>query len=105
MTQLELAIGQALEHPIAANADPTTSFLAAKEVTQSGNREGQLLGVLALVKRYPQSTSLELSRRSGLDRYVIARRLPELASAGLVIQCAARRCMVGNRPAVTWEAL
>ena len=105
VTQLELYIDKALEHPIAANLDPVTSFQAAKEITASGKRHGQLIGVLALVKLYPRSTSLELSRHSGFDRYVIARRLPELASAGLVVRRDARLCMVGNRPAVTWEAI
>ena len=98
-------IHKALQHPIAASADPETSHSAGREITASGKRHGQLLGVLALVKRYPRLTSLELSRKSTFDRFITARRLPELASAGLVIRGAARRCTVGNRASVTWEAI
>lgn len=90
--------------PIARRSDPETSHLAAGEVTASGRREGQLLGVLALVRKYPLSTSLELAQKSTFDRYVTARRLPELEHSGLVVKRAARLCTVGNRLAVTWEA-
>ena len=98
-------VHKALRQPIAANADPETSHIAGRQITESGKREGQLLGVLALVKRYPRSTSLELSHKGGFDRYIIARRLPELAAAKLVDRRAPRVCTVGNRPATTWEAL
>jgi hypothetical protein len=95
----------ALTSPVARAADPKPSKLAAAEITASGRREGQLLAVLALVKKFPRSTSLELSRHSSLDRYVVARRLPELAHAGLVAKRSVRQCVVGHRPATTWEAI
>lgn len=98
-------IDAALHGPIARKVDPEPSKLAAAEITKSGKREGQLLAVLALVKKYPRSTSLELSAHSSFDRYVIARRLPELRAAGLVVNRDVRMCQFGGRPASTWEAL
>ena len=98
-------IQAAMKRPIAAKDDPETSFLAAKRITESGKREGQLQGVLALVRKYPLSTSLELASHSQFDRYVIARRLPELASAGLIARRGPRICTVSGSKAVIWEAL
>ena len=98
-------VHSALSSPVARTTDPKQSHLAAAEVTASGRREGQLLAVLALVKKFPRSTSLELSRHSSLDRYMVARRLPELEKAGLVAKRAVRECHVGHRPATTWEAI
>jgi hypothetical protein len=98
-------IDQALAVPVARRSDPEPSHSAAREMTSSGRREGQLQGVLALVRKYPLSTSLELASRSQFDRYVIARRLPELERAHLVTKRSVRQCTVGNRPATTWEAL
>ena len=103
--QLFTGIEAALQHPIAANADPETSHLAAKQITVSGRRESQLLEVLALVKKYPLSTSAELAHKSGADRHMVARRLPELAAGHLVSRRPARLCLVGNRMATVWEAL
>ena len=103
-TPQQTGIERALRVLVAAKNDPAPSKEAAEAITRSGKREGQLLGVLALVRRYPLSTSLELSRH-GFDRYVIARRLPELAAAGLVLRRKVRQCTVGNRPATTWEAM
>lgn len=98
-------IQKALESPIAANADPDTSHEAARKITDSGKREGQLMGVLALVKRYPLCTSMELAIRSRTyDRYILARRLPELASGGLVLRRTPRQCTVSGLRAITWEA-
>lgn len=99
-----VGIERALRVPVAAKSDPGTSHEAAQAITRSGRREGQLMGVLALIKKHPLSTSLELSRY-GFDRYVTARRLPELAKAGLVMRRKVRECTVGKRPATTWEAV
>jgi hypothetical protein len=107
MTQQELfasPIEVALATPVARRSDPESSHLAAREVTDSGRMEGQCLGVLALLKKHPLSTSLELGQH-GYDRFVCARRLPQLERAGLVARRSPRICTVGNRKAVTWEAL
>lgn len=98
-------IERALHSPVAARRDPVTSHQAAREITASGKREGQCLAVLALVKKYPRRTSLELSHCGGLERHTIARRLPELEKGGLIKRAGIRECAVGLRLATIWEAL
>ena len=99
-------VDAAMRAPIASSKGPETSRLAAADITESGKREGQLLGVLALVKRYPLSTSQELARKGALyDRYIIARRLPELLRGHLVQKRSARKCGVTGKMATQWEAL
>jgi hypothetical protein len=90
--------------PIAADADPGTSHEAADELDGSGARARQMAEVLKALRRHPGSTSRELGEASGLDRYLCARRLPDLRAAGLARQGPARACRVGGRAAVTWEA-
>ena len=96
---------EALASPIARRSDPEPSNLAAGEITASGARENQLHAVLELVRQFPRKTSLELSRYSELDRFCIARRLPELEHGGLVSKCGVRTCEVGKRRATIWEAV
>lgn len=88
--------------PIARLTDPETSHLSAEEITKSGERARQQHAVLVLVKKYPSHTSMELSR-SGIDRHTIARRLPELESAGLVCRGQRRCCGVTGKMALTWR--
>lgn len=88
--------------PIARETDPETSHFAAEEVTASGRRATQQHSVLAAVRANPGRTSLELAEVMRSDRYMVARRLPELEAAGLVWKGPARKCVVGNRMAVTW---
>lgn len=89
--------------PIARKSDGVTSHAAANEVTRSGQRARQQHAVLTLVRRYPNHTSNELSRY-GVDRYAIARRLPELEAAGLIERGHPRRCEVSGKLATTWAA-
>jgi len=103
-------VGAALPSPIARRSDPETSKEAAREITQSGRREGQLLVVLTLVRKYPRKTSAELAAKADLqgipfDRYVLARRLPELEKAGLVTKLNSRKCSIGGREAHEWICL
>lgn len=67
--------------PRSRSADPVTSHEAADAVRKSGALAGQQLAVLAAVKRWPGLTSLELAARLKLDRYQVARRLPEIEVA------------------------
>ena len=50
-------------------------------------------------------TSRELAKHMGIDRYITARRLPELRDAGIVENCEERVCTVGKRLCVTWRVL
>lgn len=102
---ISVGIDVARHAPVAARNDPMTSHQAAREVTASGKREIQLKQVLDLVGRKPGKTSFELAAFGKLDRYAVARRLPELEHGGLVMKTAARTCSISGRKAVTWRTL
>ena len=72
--------------PIARGDDPASSHLAAEQVTKSGIRRAQKIEILRAVAEHPERTSKELTGYLpvGFDRYVTARRLPELERDGLV---------------------
>jgi hypothetical protein len=88
--------------PIARNTDPISSHMAAREITLSGARGKQQRLALRVVIEHPGMTSRELAALCSLDRYQMARRLPELEEAGLVAKGPVRQCKAGGRPAVTW---
>ena len=92
-----------IDTPASRNSDPITSHLAEEEINTTGTRASQQESVLKMVQLYPCSTSMELARTSGIDRYIIARRLPELASVELIVRGAPRKCVVSKRKAVTWS--
>jgi len=87
--------------PAARRTDPVSSHLAAEAMDASGRRASQQHRVLRAVRRYPGRTSAELAELIGMDRYAVARRLPELeprhVEKGPIRICEAR----GTR-ATTW---
>lgn len=91
------------DSPKARRSDPASSRQAAAELEASGALSRQRREVLEALKRFGPSTSAELAQRSGLDRYTVARRLPELRKLNFVIQGEVRNSLVG-RPAVEWRA-
>lgn len=64
--------------PRSRRDDPLSSKRAAEQMDRSGTLRGQRLITLDLVKQFPGRTSKELARLGTLDRYQLARRLPEL---------------------------
>ena len=88
--------------PIARNTDPESSHIAAREITYSGSRASQQIRVLEAVTNYPGNTSHELSFKIGMDRYQIARRLPELESNGFIQKGQLRKDRINDRMVVTW---
>ena len=87
----------------ARRKDPQTSHEAATKLNRAGKTKAQAEAVLAAVKRFPGHTSSELAGRVGLDRYQVARRLPELRKAGLVSNGQqSRPCEVTGFSAMTW---
>lgn len=101
MTQADLFENRQQIH---AAADPVTSKLAAEEHTRSGRRSSDKTKVydfLGLCKA--PVTSAELAAAYELDRYMVARRLPDLAADRCVERCGIRTCSVGGRPAVVWR--
>lgn len=88
---------------LARRTDPSTSREAAAEHVQSGRNGKQKVLVLAELERTSNVTSHELAVFWKLDRYIVARRLPELKEAGLAVVGPKRRCKVSRRRAVTWR--
>lgn len=90
-----------MNHP-ARSADPQTSHDAARHIVASGAQALQQNQTLDAVAGNPGLTSNELARATGLDRYMLARRLPELCDSDRVVRGDARRCSVSGRSAATW---
>jgi hypothetical protein len=86
----------------ARNSDPCTSHDAAHELVASGAQAQQHEQVAAAVRRHPGLTSRELAFSAGLDRHMVARRLPELESDGLVVHGAPRICSMSRKRCQTW---
>ncbi len=99
--------------PAARKTDPDTSHEAAERVTKSGVRSAQARQVFHLVcaahrRGMTDATSRELSElpeaeEVGLDRWKIARRLPELEERKLVQRGQKRACRAGEGRAVPWR--
>ncbi len=88
--------------PASRATDPASSHAAEAAMNRQGWCGTQQERVWAAVKRWPNCTSAELAERSGLDRFAIARRLPELD--GIHIERGAlRKCTVTKRLSLTWN--
>lgn len=72
--------------PLSRNTDPAASFRAAEEETRSGRRTADKRRVLEALSLHECATSKELARITGLDRHMVARRLPDLEHDRLVIR-------------------
>jgi len=70
--------------PRARKRDPLSSHAAADRVERSGALGRQMTRVLEAVRATPGLTSGELAARHGMDRYMVARRLPDLEQRNLV---------------------
>jgi len=91
-----------IETPAARNTDPETSHEAAAHITDSGARAFQQGQTVAAVRAYPGRTMQELAELTGLDRYMLGRRVSECETAGLVVRGAKRQCSVTGRSAEPW---
>jgi hypothetical protein len=82
--------------------------MAARGHISSGQHARQCSLVLDLVRRFPFHTSRELATfaaEEGIDRFTIARRLPDLEKRGFVMKSSVRACVVGGKLSVTWVAI
>jgi len=91
-----------VETPAARRTDPHTSHLAAEQITTDGTRGQQQAQAIAAVRAFPGQTSFELALKTDLDRYMLARRLPECITGGAVHKGDARTCSITGRQALTW---
>ena len=87
---------------LARRTDPISSQLAGEAIADSDLRRSQQAQTVRLVHSWPGATSRELAEKSGLDRYVLARRLPEVERQGLIQRGPFKRCEISGRPALTW---
>lgn len=98
------------EPPLSKNSDPITSCMAADELIESGRHDHQCKMVFGHLLAYITEnmtgpTSAELAKFSGLDRYTVARRLPDLEYRRLVYHADKRICSVSGRLCVTWGVM
>jgi hypothetical protein len=93
--------------PRARREDPRSSHEAAALVERTGGAKAQAEAVLEALRRFPMSTSAELSKAMREHRQMPARRLPELAKAGLVTRHNPTRettpCAVTGLRCVRWR--
>lgn len=87
---------------LARNTDISTSHEAAEFVKASGIQKDQQAQAAAAVKLHPGVTSMQLSQLTGLDRYMLGRRLPELLKTEQVWRGPNVPCPVSGRSACTW---
>ena len=83
-------------------SDPVTSHIAGDAIESSGHAEKQRLLALAAVQEFPGLTATELEDKTGLDRYMLCRRLPELRDDMFVRNGNGRKCGVAGRLMQTW---
>lgn len=105
---IDFAKSHAQPPPLARATDPVTSHVAARRVVASGvwdSQKNQIRHALATALRdriYPP-TSRELATFAAMDRYTVARRLPDLEKEGRVEKAGKRVCTISGTPAVTWR--
>jgi hypothetical protein len=93
------------DRPLSHRNNSLGSYQAEDRVLKSGKLQEQIAAVYNALKRYPNTTSAELTRLSDLDRYMVARRLPVLAGRGLIERGPERMCSVCHSACFTWRAL
>ena len=84
----------------ARKTDPTSSFIAARD--NASRRQSQIHEVVSALIIFNGSTSAELAANSQIERYTVARRLPDAESKGLVKRGEPRKCAISGKCAVTW---
>lgn len=86
--------------------DPVSSHKAAADMERTGRAKAQAERVLAAIRRFPGSTSAELSKSAHIERYATARRLPELLKAGAVTRADPGEhtvpCVVSGKRVCRW---
>ena len=84
----------ALTFDVRARAtDPISSHVAAEEYSKSERSITERQQALDAVRAYPGRTSRDLSMLTGLDRHMLARRLPEVEGLGCgpIVGCSRSR--------------
>lgn len=87
---------------LARITDPSGSHDASDLLVRSGGHAAQKERTAAAVHRHPGMTSMQLAHATGMDRYMVARRLPDLARDGRVFRGAKTLCPISNITVCTW---
>jgi len=87
---------------LARSTDISGSHEAAALLVRSGRHAAQEDRTEAAVKRYLGMTSMRLARATGMDRHMVARRLPDLMKEGRVFRGAKTVCPISNITVCTW---
>lgn len=87
---------------LASSTDISTSHEAALHVVASGTQAAQQDRAARAVLAHPGLTSMELAKATGQDRYMLARRLPELLGDGRAWRGPKKPCAISGRSACTW---
>jgi len=108
------------DRPGARVTDPRSSHETDQEIRAEGIRGAQAREVYAKLEHYEKikpvtpPTAKELADIYNLDRYMVSRRLADLAHAGFVHKVpdpeapgreAIRKCRVGGRPSCVWQTV
>lgn len=108
MNQLD-AFSPAPRFPRARGTDPASSHAAAVAIESTGAARAQAGAVLAALRQFDNCTTMELARHSGIDRYAIARRMPELAEVCLVERIEPTKdtvpCAVSGKRVLRWRVV
>lgn len=91
-----------LEHPRARNSDPVGSLEAADAIERNGTAKIQMQHALNAVRQHPGESSLSLAGKTGLCRFMLARRLPELLKQHQVDRIEGGKCPSTGRTAALW---
>ena len=94
--------GPLFDGPGSRRSDPQTSDMAGQKLKRSGHWRGQKRNVFEVLRKHPGSTSAELAEIMGVDRYMTARRLPDLERAGMVKRGRIRACTMTKSCCITW---
>lgn len=94
--------------PHSRTTDPISSYEAFDNLEMSGKHKTDKEKVYKELKQYYRKiglpTSAELAKWSGLDRHMVAKRLPDLYRDGLVERSVnrCRKCAVSGVTAYVW---
>ena len=83
--------------------DQDTSYEAAENYDKTGKRNHHFSLILIAMSGLSPFTSAEIAAWSELDRWQVARRLPEMARAGLVARDGKKTCSVLKSNCVAWK--
>lgn len=96
-----------LSPPLSRNTDPASSHEGAVHVVTTGKLTAQLQEIYDALKLHPMHTARELSKASGIDYYLIQKRLSVLEAMGLAARRGKRICTFSKTriKVQVWEAV